>query len=196
MAAAEVTRLLDAGHARLAEQMITLVQAAEWSVIVHYTFSHYGERGAVDIVGWHPATRHLLIVEIKTMLLDIQDVLARSIARSGWSRSSWPKERGWEPVAVGRLVVCQTHPRRGALSVHMTRRSQPHFRPGPGRCGHGWSGRVALYRGFGFCHLRVTGMGIGPIAARRDGAERGNRGNEAGRPLDMRGACSQRESGR
>ena len=105
MTAGEVTRLLDAGHARLAEQVIILAQAAGWSVIVEYTFSHYGERGSVDIVGWHPATRHLLIVEIKTMLLDIQDLLSTLDRKVRLVPQLVAKERGWEPVAVGRLVV-------------------------------------------------------------------------------------------
>lgn len=71
MTAAEVTKLLDAGHARLADRVVGLLRAAGWAVIVEYTFSHYGERGSVDIVAWHAAARTLFIVEIKTILLDV-----------------------------------------------------------------------------------------------------------------------------
>ena len=99
MTAAEVTRLLDAGHARLAERVVSLLQAAGWIVIVEYTFSHYGERGSVDIVGWHPAARHLLIVEIKTRLLDI-DLLSTLDRKARLVPQLLARERGWEPAAV------------------------------------------------------------------------------------------------
>jgi hypothetical protein len=107
MTAAEATRLLDTGHARLVERVVLLLRAARWSVIVEYTFSHYGERGSVDIVGWHAMTRHLLIVEIKTKLLDLQDLLSTMDRKARVVPQLLVRERQWEPSAVGRLIVVE-----------------------------------------------------------------------------------------
>src|SRR5687768_12711479 len=75
MAAADVTRLLDEGHAHLVEAVLTILRDNRWETIAEYTFSHFGERGSVDIVAWHAVTRTPLVVEIKTVLLDVQDLL-------------------------------------------------------------------------------------------------------------------------
>ena len=107
MTAAEVARLLDAGHAQLAEAVIALVQAAGWAVIVEYTFSHYGERGSVDIVGWHAASRAMLIVEIKTRLLDVQELLSTLDRKFRLVPQLLARERGWTPLAVGRVVIVE-----------------------------------------------------------------------------------------
>lgn len=107
MTAAEVTRLLDAGHARLADSVVALLRAGGWTVIVEYTFSHYGERGSVDIVAWRAATRALLIVEIKTRLLDVQELLSTLDRKCRLVPQLLAQERGWIPTVVGRVVVVE-----------------------------------------------------------------------------------------
>lgn len=46
-----------------------------WLVRVEVSFNRYGERGRIDLLAWHPATRVLLVVEIKTDLVDTQALL-------------------------------------------------------------------------------------------------------------------------
>jgi hypothetical protein len=54
------------------------------------TFSEYGERGSIDILAWHAATRSLLVCEVKSTLgsleetsrmLDVKERLAPGIGR-------------------------------------------------------------------------------------------------------------------
>ena len=71
-----IHRLLDADRAVLQALWKQILERAGWLVDAEVTFNHYGERGSVDLLAWHPATRTLLIVEIKTSIVDIQDLLS------------------------------------------------------------------------------------------------------------------------
>jgi len=102
---AGLARVLDEGHARLVETSVRLLSVLGWEVITEYTFNHYGERGSVDIVAWHPLARILLVVEVKTQLADLQDTLARLHAKVRVVPPLLARERGWKPVAVARLLV-------------------------------------------------------------------------------------------
>ena len=112
-------RLLDADHAAMSEVIVRILRAHGWYVLVEYTFNHYGERGSVDILAWHPATRSLLIIEVKTQIVDVQ-ALVSSVDRKvrvvpGLVRA----ERGWIPVNVGRvLVVRDARATRTAVERH------------------------------------------------------------------------------
>ena len=97
-------RLLDQEHAGLVERFVALLHEAGWEVAVEVTFNVFGDRGSVDVLGWHEATRSLLIGEIKSVIADAQGTLgpldrkARLGLRIGQSRS-------WEPAAVSKLLV-------------------------------------------------------------------------------------------
>jgi transcriptional regulator with XRE-family HTH domain len=107
MPAADVTRLLDEGHARLVETVLRVLHSHSWETIAEYTFSHYGERGSVDVVAWHAGTGTVLIIEIKTVLLDVQEVLATLDRKCRVVPQLLAKERGWRPAAIGRLVIVE-----------------------------------------------------------------------------------------
>jgi transcriptional regulator with XRE-family HTH domain len=107
LTAAEVACLLDAGHARLVEQVVALLQRAGWEVHVEFTFSHDGERGSVDVLAWRAATRTLLIVEVKTRLLDVQELLATLDRKCRLVPRLISSEGPWRPVSVGRLLVVE-----------------------------------------------------------------------------------------
>jgi hypothetical protein len=101
----DVARLLDAGHAQLVEAVIRVLRRHSWIPIAEYTFSHYGERGSVDIVAWHPATATLIIVEIKTRIVDVQELLATLDRKCRVVPQLLARDRGWRPGSVGRVVV-------------------------------------------------------------------------------------------
>lgn len=42
---------------------------------VEVSFSRYGERGRIDLVAWHAVSRTLLVLEVKTDLVDVQALL-------------------------------------------------------------------------------------------------------------------------
>ncbi len=90
----DLDRLLDADHAALQAAVKRRLERWGWLVRVEVSFNRYGERGRIDLLAWHPVARVLLVVEIKTDLVDTQALLgamdlrvrlAPMLARSfGW----------------------------------------------------------------------------------------------------------------
>src|ERR1700741_5021336 len=68
-------RLLDSAHAQLVEAVATLLQMAGWEVAAEVTFQIRGERGAIDLLGWHAVSRALLVIEVKSVVPDIHAML-------------------------------------------------------------------------------------------------------------------------
>jgi transcriptional regulator with XRE-family HTH domain len=73
----EIDRLLDADHASLAADVASVLAAAGWLVRSEVSFNHYGDRGRIDLLAFHPQLRVLLVIEIKTAVVDAQDTLGR-----------------------------------------------------------------------------------------------------------------------
>lgn len=101
----EADRLRDRDHARLVETVTSVLRGYGWELIVEYTFSHYGERGSVDLVAWHPKARALLVIEAKTRIYDVQQLIAGVDRKARVAGQLLPIERGWMPRTVARLVV-------------------------------------------------------------------------------------------
>lgn len=97
-------RLLDRVHASLVDHVVAAL-SEEWEVVVEYTFNHFGERGSVDILAWHARTRTLLIVEVKSVFTDLQAMLASIGRKLRVLPDIVRRDRGWDPLAVGRIVV-------------------------------------------------------------------------------------------
>lgn len=76
MPGGDLHRLLDADHAWLQAEWAGLLERSGWLAEAERTFNHYGERGSIDLLAWHPPSRVLLVVEIKTVIVDVQDLLA------------------------------------------------------------------------------------------------------------------------
>jgi transcriptional regulator with XRE-family HTH domain len=101
----ELDRLLDADHARLVEAIVRRVSVGGWQVIVEWSFNHFGERGSADALLWHAGRRALLVVEVKSRVVDLQDLLGTLDRKVRVARTVLPPERGWRPDVVGRVVV-------------------------------------------------------------------------------------------
>jgi len=117
----ELDRLLDAGHARLVEIVIRELTSHAWQVIPEWSFSHFGERESVDIVAWQPTFRALLVVEVKTRIVDVQALLGGVGRKARLAAELLPTERGWPVTRVGRMLVLPdgaTH--RAAVARHST----------------------------------------------------------------------------
>jgi Holliday junction resolvase-like predicted endonuclease len=98
-------RLLDADHALLVNAAVARLQRAGWDTAVEYTFSVYGERGAVDIVAWNGPARAILIVEVKSRIVDTQDTLAVLDRKARLVPRLLAGERGWHASATG-VILC------------------------------------------------------------------------------------------
>ena len=74
---ADLDRLIDRDHAALQNAAARRLGELGWIARAEVSFNHYGDRGRCDLLAWHPATRTILIVEVKSRLGDIQDTLGR-----------------------------------------------------------------------------------------------------------------------
>lgn len=100
-------RLLDARHAAIVNIVVAILAALGWICVPEYTFSHFGERGSVDILAWHPVFRALLIIEVKSRVFDVQALFMGVDRKARLMPLIVAKERGWQPVVVGRVVVLE-----------------------------------------------------------------------------------------
>jgi DNA-binding XRE family transcriptional regulator len=101
----EAARLLDQDHATLVEHVLGVLSGASWDVLVEYSFNSYGDRGTVDVIGWNAEGAALLIVEVKTRLVDVQDLLGTLNRKVRVVPGLLSAERGWRAAVVGRAVV-------------------------------------------------------------------------------------------
>jgi len=97
-------RLLDAGHADLVERTLQLLSASDWLAATEVSFNVRGERGSIDILAFHPETGSLLVIEIKSVVPDMQAMLS-GIDRKGRLARDIARERGWQVTSVTRLLV-------------------------------------------------------------------------------------------
>lgn len=101
----ELPRLLDADHAALVDAALTTLRVAGWETLTEWTFSHYGERGAVDALGWRGAERALLVIEVKSRIVDVGALIAGVDRKVRLATRLLPDERSWRPRVVGAVVV-------------------------------------------------------------------------------------------
>jgi transcriptional regulator with XRE-family HTH domain len=101
----DLDRLLNARHAAMAEAMaVSFHGLAGWILRPEVSFSVYGERGVVDFAAWHPVRRALLLIELKTELVDIGDLMATADRRRRLA-SRIGRDQAWDPLVVGVWVV-------------------------------------------------------------------------------------------
>lgn len=97
--------LLDERHAALVERALAVMRMRRWQTAVEVTFSEWGERGSIDILGGHRPSRALAVCEVKTVLgsieetnrmLDIKQRLAPKLAAVRF---------GWTPAVTAGLLI-------------------------------------------------------------------------------------------
>ena len=97
-------RLLDGRHAAVVEEVVRVLRAAGWTVATEVSFNEYGERGSIDVFAFHPETRSLLVVEVKTVIGDAQE-LQSTLDRKVRLAPRIARDRGWWPATVSKLLV-------------------------------------------------------------------------------------------
>ena len=133
---AELDRLVDRAHAHLANAAAHRMQRAGWNARAEISFNHYGDRGSCDLLALHPATRTLLVVEVKSRIGNVQEMLHRLDAKVRLAnvlarQLDWPA-----PSSVVRaLVLPDDRTARRALGAHPARFVRFALR---GRASLGW----------------------------------------------------------
>jgi transcriptional regulator with XRE-family HTH domain len=112
-------RLLDEGHAALVGGASDLLRAYSWETRIEVTYAEYGERGSIDILAWHAASRILLVVEVKTELTSVEATLRKHDEKARLAPRVAAKREGWAPGVVARLLVLPdtSTSRAGAMST-------------------------------------------------------------------------------
>ena len=161
-------RLADAAHAELQNAFADLLRAAGWSVAVEVSFNHYGDRGRCDVLAFHPATGILAVVEVKTAIGDVQDLLGRldtkvRLARVLHQSQGWPRPSAAVPV----LVLADERQQYRIIANHSALFTRFVLR---GRAARAWLGRPTRASGL-LVRLPLTNSRLVAVRA----ASRGSR---------------------
>jgi hypothetical protein len=117
----DLDRLLSRRHSMLAEHVaVVLLAHPGWIAVPEVSFSIYGERGIIDQLAWHEATAHLMVVELKTEFVDLNEALGTLDRKVRLARTI-AAERGWRPTTVSVwLIVSDTRTNRRHAAEHAT----------------------------------------------------------------------------
>jgi transcriptional regulator with XRE-family HTH domain len=116
----DLDRLRNSRHSILHEAVARdLAQRPGWIFRPEVSFAIWGERGVVDVLAFHPGHRALLVIELKTEVVDVNDLvgtldrkarLAVEIAATcGWSVPRDVTVSAWVIVAPGRTNRRRIH---------------------------------------------------------------------------------------
>lgn len=134
----DLDRLLNARHSELHESAARYLAARHptWELFPELSFSVWGERGVIDILVWHPGHRALLVIELKTDIADVNELVG-AVDRKRRLARVVAAERGWDPRTVSVWVIVadgRTNRRRVTAHAAMLRNAFP----ADGRRMSGW----------------------------------------------------------
>jgi len=117
----DLDRLLSRRHSMLAEHVAQLLLSQPgWVVLPEASFAVYGERGIIDQLAWHEVRAHLLVVELKTEFVGINEALGTLDRKARLARTI-AAERGWHPNLVSVwLMVSDTRTNHRHATQHAT----------------------------------------------------------------------------
>lgn len=101
---ADLATLLDERHAAISREVASRLTGLGWQVTAEVTFAIGRESGAIDILGWQPDRRALLVGEVKSEVADLQDLLA-TFDRKRRLAMTIARERGMRPLVVGAVIL-------------------------------------------------------------------------------------------
>ena len=101
----DLDRLADEDHAALVGRIAMTLEAIGWQTQAEVSYSVYGERGSIDLLAWHSATRTLLVVEVKTALTSVEETLRRHDMKVRLAPTIASERFEWTARATTRLLV-------------------------------------------------------------------------------------------
>ena len=133
----DLDRMLNARHANLAERAIAwLTSLGPWIVRPEVSFAFDRERGIVDLLAWWPDRRALLLVELKTDIVDVGELVGTFRRKLRVARRI-AADQGWQPDVIGAcLLIDEGRTNRRRVAEHaLTLRA---FLPEDGRRLRSW----------------------------------------------------------
>lgn len=116
---ANADRLIDQRHAELVERCVAVFRARGWRVEVEVSFSEFGERGSIDILGCHERLRAVAVCEVKTSFGSLEETNRVLDAKERLAPTLVRRRVGWKPKVAGRLlIVPRTSANRHVIDSH------------------------------------------------------------------------------
>lgn len=114
----DLDRMLNAGHAAMHVAVARLFRGRPWLLSPETTFAIYGERGVIDVLAFHPPRGSLLVIELKTDLVDLQGLIG-SVDRYRRQAPRIASERGWKVTSVSSWIILRDSPtNRRRVAAH------------------------------------------------------------------------------
>lgn len=116
----DLDRLVNVRHARLHESVAGWFDGAlpEWVLAPEVSFSIYGERGIIDILAWHPGRRALVVIELKTDIVEVNELIG-TVDRKRRLAREIALERGWDPLTISTwVIVARSRTNEARLTAH------------------------------------------------------------------------------
>jgi hypothetical protein len=108
----DLDRLLNARHSALHESVArNFLERPGWLAEPEISFAIYGERGIIDILAWHAGRQMLLVIELKTDIADVNELVG-TLDRKRRLAGNVARERGWP---VGERPHVRLAHRRGGV---------------------------------------------------------------------------------
>jgi transcriptional regulator with XRE-family HTH domain len=138
--AGDLDRLLNARHSALHESVAReFATRHDWRLLSEVSFNLNGERGVIDLLAYHAPTRSLLVIELKTEIVDIGEMLG-TLDRKRRLAFKVAAERGLNAVTVSVwLIVAEGSTNRRRVAAH--RQLLRSAFPSDGRSVRGWLGQ-------------------------------------------------------
>ena len=120
----DLDRLLNARHSALHESVArSFVERPAWLAEPEISFAIYGERGVIDILAWHAGRKMLLVIELKTDIADVNELVGtldrkRRLAGNVARERRWPV--GERPQVSAWLIVAEGSTNRRRIQAHKT----------------------------------------------------------------------------
>ena len=87
-------------------------------MLVEHSFNHYGDRGRIDVLAHHPIARALVVVEIKTRIEDVGDILGRLDVKRRVAPILAREQRWPISAAVPMLLILEQRTNRRRVATH------------------------------------------------------------------------------
>lgn len=101
----ELERLMNAGHSAMHEAVAAyLSELPGWVHAPEVSFAIYAERGVIDVLAFHPSTGSLLVIELKTELVALENLLATIDVRLRHA-AAIARDRGWQARTLSAWVI-------------------------------------------------------------------------------------------
>lgn len=98
-------RLLDERHAGLVERTIGVLRAHGWRTETEVTFSKWGERGSIDVLGGHEPSRAAFVGEVKSEWGSLEETNRRLDVKIRLAPDLAEERFGWRPAMVARVLI-------------------------------------------------------------------------------------------